>query len=86
MNMMHLTARQEIDPEVIVPRPENLSDIKFGTEHVTGKWWRVFPRNGRDVALLAMLEHHYDKYAPADGDGVLISNRALDTILTSRCN
>lgn len=80
---MPLTARPEIDPEVIVPRPDNLSDIKFGTEIRSGHWWRVFPRNGKDVKFLQFLDHHIDKFAPADGDGLLISNRGM-RMLTER--
>ena len=78
---MHLTAIPEIDPEVIVPRPENKSDIKFGSEAKPGKWWRVFPQNGRDVRFIEWLIHHEEKFAPADGDGVIISCSALDKYL-----
>jgi len=78
---MHLTAIPEIEPEVIVPRPENKSDIKFGTDFVRGRWWRVFPEDGKDVRFIEWLIHHEEKFAPANGDGILISNSAFDKLL-----
>jgi len=42
-----------------------------------GKWLRVFPMTGKDVAFLRMLTHREEKFAPAHGVGVLVRESAL---------
>jgi hypothetical protein len=42
-----------------------------------GFFHRVFPVDARENSALRMLEHHVDKFAPANGNGILITDEAL---------
>lgn len=73
MFTLHLNAQPETTPRAIIkldtPAGE---DPKYTTDFLSGKWKRVFPQTGKDVAFLRMLSHQADKFAPATGGGVLI--------------
>ena len=49
----------------------------FETHEMKGFFHRVFPVDARENSALRMLDHHVDKFAPADGEGILITDEAL---------
>jgi hypothetical protein len=51
--------------------------IEYRTKRLPGRWWRVYPSNGREVMALQMVPHQADKFAPAFGGGALIKEEAL---------
>jgi hypothetical protein len=50
-------------------------EIEVG--ELPGKWWRVLPTDAKEVNALRMLAHREEKFAPAKGHGVLISDDAM---------
>lgn len=68
----------EIDPEVIGIR-KNTSNhtTPYCKQHLKGRWHRVVPTCWRDIKALRLLDHHVDKFAPFEGNGVIISHEAL---------
>lgn len=50
---------------------------KFETEQKQGVFFRVIPTCIKEINALKMLEHRFDKFAPATGDGVLITAAAM---------
>ena len=73
--MFHLRKR-ETEPTAIVTTQGD-KFLTYRTKRLTGKWWRVYPTDGREVMALQMLQHHADKFAPAFGGGALIKEEAL---------
>lgn len=70
--------RQKIyDPEVVFPTTNRLGRIDYGTRILHGRFVRVIPETIREVHALQMLDHLQDKFAPAKGDGVILSAEAL---------
>jgi hypothetical protein len=62
-------------PTVIIAHRTQVSDT-VKTVQLSGTWHLVMPHTAREVLALQMLEHQIDKFAPADGNGVLISESA----------
>lgn len=78
MFTLHIEAVKEDAPHAVFPC-ENFdsSDPKFFTKELKGAWVRVIPKTAKDVLYLQMLEHHQDKFAPAEGNGVLVKADSL---------
>lgn len=78
MLTLHLNAHREHRPRAVVAtyKVQN-GDPNFQEDDLPGEWFRVYPVNGSDVRFLQMLEHRVDKFAPAQGGGVLVHPRAL---------
>jgi hypothetical protein len=51
--------------------------VPYDKMQLSGKWWRVFPVDSREVSALRMLDMHTDKFAPAVGNGLLVSDAAI---------
>tara|TARA_R110000868_G_scaffold401373_1_gene676782 strand:+ start:122 stop:367 length:246 start_codon:yes stop_codon:yes gene_type:complete len=68
----------ETDPLVIV-RTSAPSDSQYQAEvrRYNGKLARVNIRNGADLALIRMLRHGIDYFAPSTGDGILVNPELL---------
>ena len=66
----------EIEPEVIFHK-KNINRESFEEKQLPGVWHRIHPDTSRDVMALRMLEHRREKFAPAHGNGVIISDAAL---------
>lgn len=66
----------EANPQVIYTR-DKLGRESHEVKRVNGFFYRVFPIDGREIFALRMLEHHKDKFAPASGNGVLITQDAF---------
>ena len=78
MNTLLENAIHETDPQAILPKVSIRPDdkTKVGTLH--GRWLRVFPQTARDVAVLSRFEFHKERFAPAEGHGVLVPFTFLD--------
>ena len=62
-------------PWVIIAHRTQVTD-SVKTVQLAGTYHLVMPTNAREVLALQMLEHQIDKFAPAEGNGVLISESA----------
>lgn len=59
---------------------EKNKDSKFqpyNKKELEGRWWRVIPVNAKEVIALQMLSHREEKFAPLEGSGALVSDKAL---------
>jgi hypothetical protein len=70
---------KEIAPEVVIKK-EVGNVYTFETGRVPGVFFRVIPDGFREIFLIQMLEQYREKFAPAKGNGVLISESAMKQI------
>lgn len=78
MLTLHLNALKEINPRAIISSSKVVNGCPvFKEDTLPGTWYRVFPATGKDVFFLMSLEQHLDKFAPAQGGGVLVHPRVL---------
>jgi hypothetical protein len=70
-----------LDPEVpeYEPPTGNRSEGSYSKRRIKGKFFRVFPRNGREWRALLYLEQNQERYAFAadNGDGVCLTERGF---------
>jgi hypothetical protein len=69
--------KPEEEPEGIHEVTKCGTKVSFEGRPLAGTWWRVWPGSCREVSAIRMMDHRVDKFAPATGGGVLISNNAL---------
>ena len=62
-------------PTVIIASRTQVTDTVTTCE-MPGVFHLVMPSNSREVLALQMLEHQVEKFAPATGNGVLITEAA----------
>lgn len=65
------------NPEVIMPEDRRESSVSYTITTISGEFYRVTPKSPREIFAIQMLEHHRDKFAPAHGDGVILTSEAL---------
>jgi hypothetical protein len=65
------------NPEVIISGINRMNNPVYETKTVPGRFFRVSPQCPQEVYALQMLETRVDKFAPAEGDGIIISAEAL---------
>ena len=66
-----------------VTNPEVIDCVRANritTRTLKGPHVRVIPKTAREVLSLQMLEHRREKYAPARGNGVILTPEALERI------
>ena len=80
MKTLFQSRTRESDPEVVDVEYNRNGHEQFRTRQLTGKFFRVMPETLRDIMALKMLEHRHDKFAPANGDGVIITQNALNML------
>ncbi len=68
----------EDNPSIIV-RTSKPSDIKYESENrrYDGKLARVNVSNGYDLALIRLMRHGIDYFAPSAGNGILVKPELL---------
>jgi len=68
----------EDNPSIIV-RTSKPSDVKYESENrrYEGKLARINVSNGYDLALIKMLRHGIDYFAPSSGNGILVKPELL---------
>ncbi len=70
--------RVEKNPKVLLRKDDPLkNDFTFSLQERVGKFYRVVPANARDVAYIRALQKGYDYFAPAEGNGLIISAHAI---------
>ena len=62
-------------PTVIMASRSEVADT-IKTVQLSGTYHLVMPHTAREVLALQLLEHQFEKFAPANGNGVLISEAA----------
>jgi hypothetical protein len=67
----------EADPRIICEQKKTNGHNIFETRYASGLFFRVYPKTCREVSALQMLQHHVDKFAPADGNGIIITKNAM---------
>lgn len=62
------------DPKVII-RKDNKSknDFTFSIKQLDGSFYKVIPSTAKEVFFLQSLPKNIFKYAPAEGDGLIIT-------------
>jgi len=68
-------------PEVIRRGTDYNGNATFETGQALGDFYRVFPQNEDEVNYLESLAHQADKYAPAEGNGILVRKVMIDSVL-----
>ena len=68
----------EDNPSIIV-RTSLPSDVKYESENrrYNGKLARVNVSNGYDLALIRLMRHGIDYFAPSTGNGILVNPELL---------
>jgi hypothetical protein len=66
----------EHNPMVIIPTENRQTGLTYETKQLIGKFTRVMPSE-KDHAPLCLMQHRFDKFAPASGNGVILTNEIL---------
>jgi hypothetical protein len=62
------------NPEVIMPLTDKISQrTSYERQTLLGTFYNVTPTTEREVMALRMLDHRVDKFAPAQGEGVILT-------------
>jgi hypothetical protein len=74
--------RKEVkDPFIIYPRPElNRDGDVYERRQLDGTYYLVEPSCPMEISFLRLLEHRIEKFAPATGEGIIVSAEALAKI------
>jgi hypothetical protein len=72
-----MTRQREDNPLVIISVTDARDQRKFEQERIKGKFLRVWPMTARQILTMQMLEHRKEKFAPADGGGILVEIEAF---------
>lgn len=72
--------RRERNPSVIVRVQSDTHHDRHSYERaaVKGEFYRVVPQTAREIAILQLIDHRVDKFAPAEGNGALVRVEALE--------
>ncbi len=68
---------QKVENPSVVITKNGLRGKEFSEEARNGKFRRVFPSNGNEHSAILMLGLQEERFAPAKGDGVIITERAF---------
>ena len=64
------------NPRVL--KPVQLRGLtSFEAHELKGIYYKIIPSNAKEVFALQMLEHRAEKFAPAEGNGILVTAAAL---------
>lgn len=70
---------KELDPEVVIrTQAKERGRYDYDTGIVKGKFLRVKPETSKEVFAIQWMEHHVEKFAPARGEGILITVDAAE--------
>jgi hypothetical protein len=85
---MFTLSRIENEPSVIVRTP-NTENLELQTKVLRGSHRRIFnagPVSGKEVSALRLLEYGVERFAPASGNGVIITEAAFQKFRPSPNN
>tara|TARA_R110000824_G_scaffold74368_2_gene189130 strand:+ start:284 stop:529 length:246 start_codon:yes stop_codon:yes gene_type:complete len=72
--------REEINnPTVMIRKELDAKEFIYISEKRVGKFYRVIPNSAREVFYIQMLLKNVDMLVPQEGDGMLISARAVES-------
>ena len=72
--------REEINnPTVMIRKELDAKEFIYISEKRVGKFYRVVPNSAREVFYIQMLLKNVDMLVPQEGDGMLISARAVES-------
>ena len=66
----------ETNPQVII-RKDMVTGSKFVEHELKGKYYRVSPCDEKEIHAISMMTHREDKWAPAKGDGVILTKEIV---------
>jgi len=66
----------ERDPFVIV-RKESSHGYQFCIERLKGEFYRILPFGPKDIFAVSMMSHREDKFAPANGNGIILTKEIV---------
>ena len=68
----------ENNPKVLLRQDNPVkNEFTFKMQERVGKFYRVIPTNAKEVLYLRALQKGYDYFAPAEGDGLIVSAHAI---------
>jgi hypothetical protein len=68
----------ENNPKVLLRRDDPVrNDFTFKIQKRVGLFYRVIPATAKEVVYLRSLQKGYDFFAPAEGDGLIVSAHAM---------
>jgi len=65
------------NPDVIIAGTNRMNNPVYQSKCIHGRFFRVSPQCPQEVYALQMMETRIDKFAPAVGDGIIVSAEAL---------
>jgi hypothetical protein len=68
-----MIAQRDDNPSVILPVKVNHDSIKFEARGVKGYFFRVWPKTAKEIFMMRMLIHREEKFAPANGGGIIVT-------------
>jgi len=68
------------NPEVIYRNTDVNGNPTFDSRQIAGEFYRVFPANEHEVNYIEGLAHQSDKFAPAEGNGILVRTALIDIL------
>lgn len=71
------------DPTVVIRKELPNKDFQFLTEKRLGSFYLIIPRTAREVSYIQMLIKNVDVMIPLEGDGLIITCKAIDGILAN---
>ena len=66
----------ETNPQVVI-RKDMVTGSKFVEHELKGEYYRVSPCCEKEIHAIAMMVHREDKWAPAKGDGVILTKEIV---------
>jgi len=54
-----------------------MDTVDIVSTRLPGKWLRVFPATAKEIFFIQAVEHQQDKFAPAQGAGILVRPEVL---------
>ena len=77
--MIILREKSSVDVIKQVHSPEK--GVTYEPSPLGKKCVRVWPVNGRDVFLIQATEHQEERFAPAIGSGIILTDSAIQRIM-----
>ena len=68
------------NPTVVIRKDISPNDFIFKTEDLVGWYYLVIPHTSKEVYYIQMLMKNVDVFVPSEGDGLLLSSKALQDI------
>lgn len=64
-------------PSIIIRIEVPPNDFSFSVDFLLGTYYLVIPKTAKEIFYLQLLTKNIDVFIPAEGDGLLISKKAL---------